>query len=503
MKLTAKLLVMGAFAAVGFAPAAAEKLIMLHTNDTHSQIDPFEEDGLGGVARRKVLIDSVRANEPNVLLIDAGDAVQGSLFFTLFGGEVEERMLNALGYDIRILGNHEFDNGGDSIAHWMKMSNAELLSTNYDLSGSALEPLFKPFTIKEYDGRRIGFIGINRDLEGLARVGTYNGVKYTDAIEAANAAAWWLKNVEHCDAVVAVTHIGYKTSDDIDDVTLAKNSRDIDVIIGGHSHTAIDPSTEKGRKMGHVVNADGDTVLIAQTGKGARNLGVVEIDLETLKPSSRYLSVDSRLDSRVNADLLAAIGRYRAGVDSLNAVRVAASAVPLEQGSPELLNYVTDFVLDRGGELAPGVDLAIMNRGGLRRSLPKGDISEGQIIMMMPFYNYIDVIDINGSDLLDAFDVTAAFGGQGVSRNVQAVVNPASKKAVEVLVDGKPIDPDRTYRLATIDYLSAGGDYMKPLTKGTKVAQSPNVIYNDLMDYMRASKKKINPSAQPRVKVVK
>ena len=103
MKLTAKLLVMGAFAAVGFAPAAAEKLIMLHTNDTHSQIDPFEEDGLGGVARRKVLIDSVRANEPNVLLIDAGDAVQGSLFFTLFGGEVEERMLNALGYDIRIL----------------------------------------------------------------------------------------------------------------------------------------------------------------------------------------------------------------------------------------------------------------------------------------------------------------------------------------------------------------------------------------------------------------
>ena len=97
-------------------------------------------------------------------------------------------MLNALGYDIRILGNHEFDNGGDSIAHWMKMSNAELLSTNYDLSGSALGPLFKPFTIKEYDGRRIGFIGINRDPEGLARVGTYNGVKYTDAIEAASAA---------------------------------------------------------------------------------------------------------------------------------------------------------------------------------------------------------------------------------------------------------------------------------------------------------------------------
>ena len=503
MRLTAKLLVMGALSAAAAMPAAAEKLVMLHTNDTHSQIDPFEEDNLGGIARRKVLVDSVRANEPNVLLIDAGDMVQGSLFFTLFGGEVEERMADALGYDIRILGNHEFDNGGDSIAQWQKMSSADLIATNYDLRDSELGKIYKPYTIKEFDGKRIGFIGINRDLDGLARVGTFDGVKYNDAIRSANAAAWWLKHVEHCDAVVAVTHIGYKVSDGIDDVTLAKSSHDIDVIIGGHSHTTIDPATEKGREMGHVVNADGDTVLIAQTGKGARNLGVVEIDLETLKPSSRYLTVDKRLDSRVNADLLAALGNFRDGVDSLNSVRVATSAVPLEQGSPELLNYVTDFVLERGRELVPDVDLAMMNRGGLRRSLPKGDISEGQIIMMMPFYNYIDVIEIKGSDLLDAFDVTAAFGGQGVSGNVRAKVNPATKKAEEVTIDGKAIDPDRTYRLATIDYLSNGGDYMKPLTRGTKVAQSPNVIYNDLMDAMRRDKKKINPSPVRRVEVVR
>ena len=504
MRLSAKLLVMGALASAAIMPAAAEKLVMLHTNDTHSQIDPFDEDNLGGVLRRKVVIDSVRAAEPNVLLIDAGDAVQGSLFFTLFGGEVEERMLNALGYDIRILGNHEFDNGIDSIGQWMKMSDAELISTNYDMRGTrTIGKLFKPYTIKEVDGRRIGFIGINRDPEGLARVGTYDGVVYHDAIEAANAAAWWLKNVEHCDAVVAVTHIGYKVSDNIDDVTLAKSSRDIDVIIGGHSHTTIDPATEKGREMGHVVNAVGDTVLIAQTGKGARNLGVVEIDLETLKPSSRYISVDKRLDARTNADVAAVLDSFRAGVDSLNAVRVATSAVPLEQGSPELLNYVTDFVLERGRELAPDVDLAIMNRGGLRRSLPKGDISEGHIIMMMPFYNYIDVIEIKGSDLMDAFDVTAAFGGQGVSSNVRATVNPTTKKASDVTIDGKPLDPDRVYRLATIDYLSAGGDYMKPFTRGTKVAQSPNVIYDDLMDYMRRSNKKINPSGERRVKVVK
>ncbi|MDE6270901.1 MAG: metallophosphatase, partial [Muribaculaceae bacterium] len=233
---------------------------MLHTNDTHSQIDPFEEDNMGGVARRKVLIDSVRAAEPHVLVIDAGDAVQGSLFFTLFGGEVEERMLNALDYDIRILGNHEFDNGIDSIGSWMRMSNADLISTNYDLRDARIGEFFKPYTIKRVGNRRIGFIGINRDPDGLARVGTFENVKYTDAIEAANAAAWWLKNIEHVDAVVAITHIGYKVADNIDDVTLAANSRDIDVIIGGHSHTVIDPATDKGFEMGHLLNANGDTV---------------------------------------------------------------------------------------------------------------------------------------------------------------------------------------------------------------------------------------------------
>lgn len=505
MRLTVRLLLTGAIALSGLFQAQAEKLVMLHTNDTHSQIDPFDDDNLGGVARRKALIDSVRAAEPHVLLIDAGDAVQGSLFFTLFGGEVEERMLNALKYDIRILGNHEFDNGIDSIGYWMRMSNADLLSTNYDLRDARIGEFFKPYTIKQAGGRRIGFIGINRDPDGLARVGTFENVKYTDAIEAANAAAWWLKNIEHVDAVVAVTHIGYKVADNIDDVTLAATSRDIDVIIGGHSHTVIDPSTEEGRAMSRLINANGDTVLVAQTGKGARNVGVVEIDLETLKPSSRHLKVDSRLDSRVDSDLMNVLASYRAGVDSLNAVRVATSSVPLEQGSPELLNYVSDFVRHRGEELvADGkVDLAIMNRGGLRRSLPKGDISEGQIIMMMPFYNYIDVIDIKGSDLIDAFHVTAVAGGQGISSNVRYTADIKNREAKDITIDGKPIDPNRIYRLATIDYLSKGGDYMKPFTRGKQIAQSPNVIYYDLMDYMRAEKGEIVPPAEKRVKVIR
>ncbi|MDE6285445.1 MAG: metallophosphoesterase, partial [Muribaculaceae bacterium] len=182
MRFASRLLLASALATVAIVPAAAEKLVMMHTNDTHSQIDPFDDDDLAGVLRRKVVIDSVRAHEPHTLLIDAGDMVQGSLFFTIFGGEVEERVANALGYDLRIMGNHEFDNGIDSMAHWMAMSDAELINTNNDMRDTRLVgKLFKPYTIKQIGGRRIGFIGFTRDPEGLARVGTYDGVKYHDA----------------------------------------------------------------------------------------------------------------------------------------------------------------------------------------------------------------------------------------------------------------------------------------------------------------------------------
>ena len=223
-------------ASAALHPANAEHLVIMHTNDTHSHIDP-EESGEGGILRRKAAIDSIRMAEKNSLLIDAGDFVQGSLYFYLYGGKVEQQLMNELGYDMRILGNHEFDITADSIARVLSGSKAELLATNYDLSHSALNGMFKPMTIKEFDGKRIGFFAINLDPEGMIAPGKAEGVKYLDGIQAANAAAWWLRNIEHCDMVVAITHIGYNTAGaDLTDMALARNSRNIDLIIGGHSH---------------------------------------------------------------------------------------------------------------------------------------------------------------------------------------------------------------------------------------------------------------------------
>ncbi len=478
----------------------AEKLVMVHTNDTHSQIDPTDK-GLGGIQRRKVLIDSIRSEHPDMLLIDAGDAVQGTLFFTLYGGEVEMKMMNELGYDYAILGNHDFDNGMEALARNLKESKSQWISTNYDVGGSDIEPFIKPYAIREAGGKKIGIIGLNLDPEGMISEGNYNGVKYLDAIKAANSTAWHLKHNEKVDMVVAVTHIGY---DEVppSDRDVASLSEDIDVILGGHSHTLIKPGS--GEEW--VENAVGRPVLVVQNGKSGLNISEVTVDLDSIGvrlPEYKQILVDSRLDGRVDHRIDSLLAPYRRGVDEMMGTKIGKSNAELSNLETPLLNFLSDFCLDEAGKLVGGkVDLALMNKGGIRRGLPKGDITQGQIIMMQPFDNRIVVEEIKGADLAEAFDVMASRGGDGVSRGVEAVYDPQTKKCVSIMINGAPIDPERTYKVATIDYLANGGDYMKPLTRGKQVAKSGRVVYADLIDYIKGIKK-IKPRTELRMHPVR
>ena len=491
---------------VGIQPISAEKLVILHTNDTHSMIDPDDADGLGGVLRRKVLFDSVRAAEKNVLIVDAGDFVQGTLFFNLYRGKVEQKMMNELGYDIRILGNHEFDNGIDELADLLDDSQAEMLSTNYDLSNSALGRKFRPYTIREVGDKLVGFIAINLRPEGMISEGNYDGVVYLDAVKSANAAAWWLKHIEKVDAVVAVTHIGYDPTMPPGDKLLAEVSDDIDVIIGGHSHDHIKPDADADARLQHrVKNVGGKEVVIGQLGKSGKYVGKIELDLDDLSAKYETIRIDSRLDKKIDKRLNAVLEPYRHGVDSLMHVVVGHSAVDMPKGSMELLNFGADFIYERGRKLSDSLDLAIINKGGLRRGLPKGDITEGMVITMMPFYNYVNVLDIKGSDLLETFNVMAADGGNGVSENVAITYDPKTGECVEVMIDGKPLDLDRVYRLATIDYLAKGGDYMSALKRGKIIAKGKKVLYDDMIEEFRHGSLKntvVNPSPALRMKPV-
>ncbi len=491
------------FCVAAFGGVEARELVILQTNDTHSQIDPTDK-GYGGVQRRKAFVDSVRAARPDVLLVDAGDAVQGTLFFTLYGGEVEMKAMNELGYDIAILGNHDFDNGMDAMARNVGISDADWLATNYKFADPEVARLFKPFRIYDYGDKKVGFIALNLDPEGMIADGNAEGVTYLDAVDAANAAAWWLKNQEGADVVVAVSHLGYENVPSPSDQDIIRRTKDIDVVLGGHSHTLLSPGS--GREW--IVNAVGDSVLVTQNAKSGEYITEVTIDLDSLDsklPSYRQVRLGKEYDRQADENLVELIAPYRLGVDELMGKVIGKSARELPNDRPGLLNFVSDFVEKRGGELIGElVDLALMNVGSLRRGLPKGDITQGMIISMQPFTNKVLVMELSGKDLLEAMDVFASRDGDGISDAVRVVYDPLTHKAVSVAVDGKPVDPDKTYRVATIDYLAGGGDYMVPLKRGNVIARSENIVYDDLINYIKEnySKKKINPSDQLRFRPI-
>ena len=496
----------------GILSSHAEELVILQTNDTHSQIDPLEEKDLGGILRRKVVIDSVRQRDKNVLLVDDGDAVQGTLFFNLYKGEVENKLMDDLGYEIRILGNHEFDNGMDELEKMLKDSKSTFISTNYRFTQPGLAQQFKPYTIKTYGDKRVGIIAINLDPKGMIADDNCVGVTYLDPYDAANSMAWYLKNVEGVDYVIAMTHIGYNPENTtLSDVQLAHKSKDIDLILGGHSHTTIDPSNPKS-PVSQIVNACGDTVTITQAGKSGLNISRVAINLDNGNINYSLIPIDNRLDDRIDKRLAQEIEPYRAGVDSLMNVKLATSAITLYNYEAPLLNFVADFIRDNGNNLLkqagikdhPTVDLAIINKGGLRRSLPKGKISDGMVITCLPFNNRTRVVDIKGRDLIAVLDTMAARGGDGVSSEADITFNPQTKSVISVKINGLELNPETTYRVATIDYLANGGDYLTGFRNSTKVAESKSVLYQDLINYLKKNykNKKINPSDKVRMRPI-
>lgn len=490
-----------ALACMTFSVVSADNLVILHTNDTHSQIEPTDA-GFGGIKRRKALVDSVRSRHDNVLLVDAGDMVQGTLFFTLFGGEVESKLMNYLGYDIQILGNHEFDNGVEALAGFFGKLDAEKLSTNYDFTTTPLASIFKPFTIRHIAGKKIGFIAINLDPKGMISDKNAEGVEYLDAVKAANSTAWHLKHNEKVDLVVALSHIGYSEDGLVDDVELAQKSEDIDILIGGHSHTVIDPELT-GSPQWLIGNSVGRPVLVVQTGKSGVNVGEIVIDLDTFDKTYKLLKVDSRFDGRHDAALDSILAPYQADVEKFRNFKIG-STQGLSKADWSLVNWMADFVkLDASALVDKPIDLAIVNKGGVRADMKKGAVTKGTIMQIFPFDNRTVVMQVAGRDLLDAFDVMAGRGGDGVSREVSATFNPLTGKCTSVLVNGKPVDPDRTYTVATIDYLARGGDYMAPLRNGKIIKESDDVLYNDMIDYLIKHKKQLKPDRTVRMAPVK
>jgi len=254
------------------------KLVILHTNDTHSQVEPTEKSTLktadmGGYARRMGEIESIRAKEKNVLLVDAGDYSQGTPYFNFFNGRVEIDAMNRMKYDAGTLGNHEFDNGIDTLASVLKNAQFPMISSNYQLDKTPLFSLIKPYVVIVKDGLRIGIMALDVNPVSLIFEKNYRGIVYEDPIEKANNVSDLLKKREHCDVIICLSHLGAdSTKHEVNDFEIARKTRYIDVIIGGHSHSMITNT--------NVQNAAGRNIVIAQMGKSGLYLGRVDLELE-------------------------------------------------------------------------------------------------------------------------------------------------------------------------------------------------------------------------------
>ncbi len=262
-----------------FALEAKEKikLTILHTNDTHSQVEPtdvstLKTSDMGGYARRIGMINKIKSEEPNVLLLDAGDFSQGTAYFNFFNGRIEVEALNRMKYDAVTLGNHEFDNGIDTLAAILQNAKFPIICSNYDVSNTPIANYVKPYLILEKFGLRIGIMALNIQPKSLIIESNYRGLTYSDPITEANKMSDFLKLKKKCDLIICLSHLGSDAkAKEVNDFEIARKTQYIDVIIGGHSHTLLDNAKE--------TNRNGKQVVIAQVAKSGWYLGKIELEL--------------------------------------------------------------------------------------------------------------------------------------------------------------------------------------------------------------------------------
>lgn len=264
-------------------PLAAQQtkiLNILQTSDTHSRIEPVSplaadrNAGLGGVVRRATFVKQFRAEHPDMLLLDCGDISQGTPYYNMFQGELEVKMMNLMHYDAMTIGNHEFDFGLENMARLFRLADFPVVCANYDVTGTVLEGLVKPYTVLERAGLRIGVFGLSPRLEGLVQAANCAGVTYSDPIDAARRTTRTLREQEQCDVVICLSHLGMRGEDSPEpgDEALVARTEGIDLVLGGHTHTYMEEPL-------FLRNAAGKAVPVMHTGKNGAYVGKLKLEL--------------------------------------------------------------------------------------------------------------------------------------------------------------------------------------------------------------------------------
>jgi len=485
------------------------ELTILHTNDFHARVEEYQASGatctagavcLGGSARIKTVADEIRRTRPHVLLVDAGDQFQGTLYYGLFRSAVIAQMMNALGYDAMTVGNHEFDHGPAELGSLAEGVNFPIVSSNLDVSAEpSLAGKLVPTAILTRGGERIGIIGLTTpDTPIISSPGP--NVVVRDVVSSAQTAVNEL-TAQGVNKIVALTHLGYQ-----EDLALARTVTGIDVIVGGHSHTftytpvapqrfgpptfpAFSPITPEGPYPTVVTAPDGNPVLVVTAYQWGTFLGRLEVLFDPQGVVAQYDGNPIFLGNAIAKDPTVEhlLRPFRGPVNALRNQVVAESKVdlPITEGGQLICrlgecllgSLVADAMLWKTNAIianpAERYQIAIQNGGGLRAPIMAGKVSRGQILETLPFGNTIATMQLRGSDLLAALENGfSAYGGTaGTGRfpqvaGLRVIWNPAAPPGSRVMqvevrqADGSysPLDPNAVYRVVTNDFMRRGGD---------------------------------------------
>ncbi|MCS6836006.1 MAG: 5'-nucleotidase C-terminal domain-containing protein [Anaerolineae bacterium] len=457
------------------------RLTLLHTNDTHAAHAP-NSAGNGGVARQAAVQNQIRAEGGNVLLVDAGDRFTGTLFHTLYLGADQVQIMNALGYDVMTLGNHEFDNGDDVLLEFLNGINFPAVAANIDFSANpALDEKVSPYAVLEVGGRQIGVIGLTTaDTQFIASPG--EGITFSsDYAAVTNAAAAELTE-QGVNIIILLTHTGVQV--DFDMLAALEN---VDVVVGGHSHTLLSNLFRAPENYPYTVkNAAGQTIYYVQAGANNQYLGRLDLTFDAngvataasgdVIALSRYITPDETLDNIV-AELSVGVEALRnQPIGASTAVDLVGDRTVCRIEECDLGNLIADAMREYAG-----TQIAIMNGGGIRRDIPAGEITLGTILELQPFGNLVATFEISGTDLLAALEHGVARialneqgqvkreGGSGRFPQVSGMrfsfdpTKPEGSRIVSVEIqqpDGSfvALDPEATYSVATNNFIRTGGD---------------------------------------------
>ena len=507
------------------ATSDGPEITFIHTNDTHSQIDGvyYDERPAGGVVERASLLEMMRQNDPQLVYLDAGDMVQGTPYFNIWKGMIEMKAMNLQGLLCATFGNHEFDNGLDFLADMLNYACFPIINCNYDVKGTPLEKYTRPYLIIERKGVRIGITGVTCDPNNLIFTRNWEGITYTDPSEAANKVAAELRQ-KQCDLVVLLSHVGYFSADSLGDRRIAARSKDIDLIIGGHTHTNIENGIT-------VLNAEGKPVMITQTGAKTSPIGMVKVKMkedgkhEDGTPAYSVEKIDCnklhpnmydlRPYGRMMSDF---ISPYRDSLDMKMSDVLGRAEHDLPRFRPEspLGNFVSDVLREVGAQYyGRPMDIGLMNVGGLRNDLYAGDIKLGDIYRIFPFENTLTVLELKGKYVEEMIHQIEgkhleALSGMNVTLNITYSQNDNGNTqevctASNILVGGQPIDPERTYYIGTIDYLAEGNDGLVALTKASKNSNSGILLRDVMVEYVKKMSRegrRIDSSIENRITVI-